>query len=159
MCGNDERPALKRNTLYVISGSRRGVDEIFALLGHYAPLSGCSLPTFRDNISVPSSRVKKSKKKNWASWPLMMGPTGCPKTSVHNYHSTLCNIPEECRYQTHCSTISLLVITNPPTPFYFAKNTLQYFMCFAMQLCLFTNHFNSETKISSFLRASLRKSW
>jgi len=26
-----------------------------------------------------------------------MGPIGCPETSVDNYHSTLCNIPEECR--------------------------------------------------------------
>jgi hypothetical protein len=28
------------------------------LLDHYAAVSGKSLPTFRDNISVPSSRVK-----------------------------------------------------------------------------------------------------
>ena len=28
---------------------------------------------------------------------LKMGPTGCPKTSVSNYHSTLRNIPEERR--------------------------------------------------------------
>jgi hypothetical protein len=35
--------------------------DIFALLGYYAALSGNSVPTFRDNISVPSSRVKKSK--------------------------------------------------------------------------------------------------
>jgi hypothetical protein len=26
-------------------------------------LSGSSVPTFRDNLSVPSSKVKKSKKK------------------------------------------------------------------------------------------------
>jgi hypothetical protein len=28
-----------------------------------------------------------------------MGPIGCPKTSVQNYHSMLHNIPEERRYQ------------------------------------------------------------
>ena len=28
-----------------------------------------------------------------------MGPTGCPETSVRNYHYTLCNIPEERRSQ------------------------------------------------------------
>ena len=37
---------------------------------------GNSLPTFRDNLSVPSSRVKNLK----------TGPVGCPETSVRNYH-------------------------------------------------------------------------
>jgi hypothetical protein len=32
------------------------------------------------------------------SWPLMMGPTGCPEMSVRNYHSMLHHIPEECRF-------------------------------------------------------------
>ena len=32
------------------------------------------------------------------SWHLKMGPISCPKTSVWNYHSTLHNIPVECRY-------------------------------------------------------------
>jgi hypothetical protein len=41
--------------------------KICALLGYYAALSGSSVPTFRDNLSVPYSRVKKSKKKAfWA---------------------------------------------------------------------------------------------
>jgi hypothetical protein len=34
---------------------------------------------------------------SWTSWPLTMGRTGCPKTSVHNYHSTLCKISEKHR--------------------------------------------------------------
>jgi hypothetical protein len=42
----------------VISGIRRDVDEMCALLGCYAALSGSSVPTFRDNLSAPSSRVK-----------------------------------------------------------------------------------------------------
>jgi hypothetical protein len=37
-------------TLCVISGFRRNVDEICALLGYYAAQSGNSVPTFRDNI-------------------------------------------------------------------------------------------------------------
>ena len=37
--------------------------EICALLGFYAANNRNSLPTFRDNLSVPSSAVKKSKKK------------------------------------------------------------------------------------------------
>jgi hypothetical protein len=35
--------------------------EICALLGHYAALRDSPLPKFRDNVSVPSSRVKNSK--------------------------------------------------------------------------------------------------
>jgi len=35
--------------------------DICTILGYYAAYSGNSLPTFRDNLSVPSSRVKKSK--------------------------------------------------------------------------------------------------
>jgi hypothetical protein len=50
----------------VISRFRPDVDEICALvgyfLGYYEALSGNSVPTFRDNLTVPSSRVKKSKK-------------------------------------------------------------------------------------------------
>jgi hypothetical protein len=37
--------------------------EICALLGHYATNNRNSLPKFRDNLSVLSSAVKKSKKK------------------------------------------------------------------------------------------------
>jgi len=32
-------------------------------MGYYPASSGNSLPTFRDNLLVPSSRVKNSKKK------------------------------------------------------------------------------------------------
>jgi len=38
-----------------------GADEICALLECYAAPGGNSLLTFRDNLSVPSSRVKKFK--------------------------------------------------------------------------------------------------
>jgi hypothetical protein len=47
----------------VISGFLRNVDEICAVLGHYATLSGSSVLMFWYNLLVPSSRVKKSKKK------------------------------------------------------------------------------------------------
>jgi hypothetical protein len=43
--------------LRVTSSFRREVDEKYALLGHYAASSDKSLPTFRDNLSVTSSRV------------------------------------------------------------------------------------------------------
>jgi hypothetical protein len=44
-------------------GFRCDVDEICALLGYYTALSGNPLLTFWDNVSVPSSRVKKSMQK------------------------------------------------------------------------------------------------
>jgi hypothetical protein len=46
----------------LISGFRRDVDEICALLGYYAAPCGNCLPTFRDNVSVLSSRVKSQSR-------------------------------------------------------------------------------------------------
>jgi hypothetical protein len=50
------------------------------LLGYYAASNGNPLLTFRDNVSVPYSRVK-------------MGPIRCPETPVKDYHSMLRVIP------------------------------------------------------------------
>jgi hypothetical protein len=77
-----------------ISGFLCDVDEICALLGYYAASSGNPLPTFRNNVSVPSSRVKNSS--------LRIRPIRCPETSVKYYHSTLHNIPEERRSRHEC---------------------------------------------------------
>ena len=63
----------------MIAGFHPEVDENCALLGSYAASSGNSLPTFRDNISVP----------------LKMGPISCLVTPVRNCHYTLHNSPEE----------------------------------------------------------------
>jgi hypothetical protein len=56
------------------------------LLGYHAASSGNSLPTFRDNLSAPSSGVEQ------------MGPKGCPEMSARNYHYSLRNSPEERSY-------------------------------------------------------------
>jgi len=53
--------ACHKTHLCVISGFRCGINEICVLSGIYAALNGISLPTFRDNLSVPSSSVKQSK--------------------------------------------------------------------------------------------------
>ena len=50
-----------------------------------AAYSSNFLPTFQDNLSVPSSRVKKT------------GAVGCPETSVTNYHYVPRNFPDERR--------------------------------------------------------------
>jgi hypothetical protein len=72
----------RQNLLCVIPGFRQKVDENFTLPGYYTVNSGNFLLTFPDNLLAPSSGVK-------------MGPTGCPETSVINYHYSLCNNPEE----------------------------------------------------------------
>jgi hypothetical protein len=69
--------------------------ESCALLGYYAASCANYLPTFRDNVSVPFSRVKSPRR------PLKMGPIRCPETSVNNYHMTPRNIPEDRRYHQH----------------------------------------------------------
>jgi hypothetical protein len=47
-------------TLFVISDFRRDADEICPLLRYYAASNGNPLPTFGDNVLVPSSRTNKS---------------------------------------------------------------------------------------------------
>jgi hypothetical protein len=69
------------HALCLISGIRRNVHEIFALLGRYVAYIGGYLLTFRDHLSMSSSRVKQL--------------LGCSVISVINYNSALCNIPEE----------------------------------------------------------------
>jgi hypothetical protein len=51
------------------------------------------MPTFRDNLSVPSSRAG--------------GPIGCPENSVRNYHVTLRKIPEERRAHGNLSSLQV----------------------------------------------------
>jgi hypothetical protein len=55
------------------SDFRRVVREMYALLEYYAEESGNSLPTFRENLSVPSARFEKSKKNSgfWVMTNLM----------------------------------------------------------------------------------------
>jgi hypothetical protein len=80
----------------LISVFRRDVDDICALLGYYTASCGNSLPTFRGNVSVPSSRVN-------------MGQIRCAETSVNNYHTTPRNTPEQ-RRSLHTICVLLLMI-------------------------------------------------
>jgi hypothetical protein len=45
-------------TASLMLGFRHDVDEICALVGYYVASCGNCLPTFRDYVSAPSSRVK-----------------------------------------------------------------------------------------------------
>jgi hypothetical protein len=62
-------------------------NEICALLGYYAALSGTFLPTFRGLIGpiLEGQEVHGEKSDS------------CPETSVKKYPSTLRDIPEERR--------------------------------------------------------------
>jgi len=62
----------------MISGFRREVDEICALLGYCAAYSGNCLQTFRNNLSVPSSRTDRLY-----------------RNVFKNYHYALRNTPAE----------------------------------------------------------------
>jgi hypothetical protein len=82
--------------MFEISGCRRDIDEICALLGYYAPSNGNPLPTFRNNV------------------PLKIGPIRCPETTVKDYHSTLRNTPAERRSPILCITHKVLKIKESP---------------------------------------------
>jgi hypothetical protein len=78
----------------VISGFLREIYKACILVGYYAACSGNSLPTFRDNVSVPFTTVIKSYLD---LLPLKVGAIGCPETSVRNHHHMPRNIPEDRR--------------------------------------------------------------
>jgi hypothetical protein len=65
---SDATPAVSPLTICPLTND---FPEICALLGYYAASFGNSVPAFRDNLSVPSSRVKKSKKN--CLLPLLLG--------------------------------------------------------------------------------------
>jgi hypothetical protein len=69
------------NSLCVISVFYCEAARDCVLLGYYAASSSNSLPTFWNNLSVPSPRALK--------------PIGCPETSARNYHYWPPNNPEE----------------------------------------------------------------
>ena len=52
-----------KNSAIVISGFRREVDENCVFLDYCAAGGGNSVPTIRDNQLVPSSGIKKQRKK------------------------------------------------------------------------------------------------
>lgn len=68
----------------------------FAFFWHIAQRRVVIPPTFRDNLS-PSFKGQSE-----IPWPLKTGSISCSETLVRNYHSALCNIPEERRSQLHC---------------------------------------------------------
>jgi hypothetical protein len=71
---------------------RRGwqyfVFEIWGLLGYYAVSCG----VYRRFGTTYKSHLQGS---------FTMGPISCPETSVNNYHTTPCNIPEQRRSHQH----------------------------------------------------------
>lgn len=81
---------LKQESFREISGFYHRTVEAFAVLRFCAALGGVSLLTFRDIISVPSSRIKHSKNLDCLTpWHLKIGPMGCTETSANTYQPTL----------------------------------------------------------------------
>jgi hypothetical protein len=52
--------------------------------------------------------------------PLMVGPIGCPETSLRNYHNSLRNYPDEHSSQSHARTTIIeqnaVVVTSTNSP-------------------------------------------
>jgi len=82
-CATGKKKYENTYLLCVFSGVRCEVQENCALLGYYVASSGTFVPTFRGNLSVLSSSVKK------------IGLIGCLEMPVRNYHNSLRNNPEE----------------------------------------------------------------
>ena len=66
----------------MIPGFRRESDENFALLGYYAASGGNFLPTFRDNLSVPSSGFENPNPE-WRSSHRLVRFSFTLRESVH----------------------------------------------------------------------------
>jgi hypothetical protein len=135
-------------------------NEICGLLGYYAVSCRNCLPTFRDNVSVPSSRVKSPSRK------------ACPETTLKNYHTTSRNTPEDRRFHQHhggslkskcwqlwCTskhaqylvTIASSIISRNITNFAYslvALHTAAVFLPQPASCCMFCNSF-STTALSS----------
>ena len=84
------------------------INKICPALWYYAADSYNYWLTFRYYLSLPYSRIQKTKKKDFFfdSLTLEDGTTGCPETSVRNYHYTLHDATEERRSQ--CWVIYLI---------------------------------------------------
>jgi len=75
-----------RATRCVISGSRRHVKETFFFRG-----------VMHRRLAVNTDVSGQPIGSSWTALPLKMGPMISPETSVTNYQSTLCKVPEERR--------------------------------------------------------------
>jgi len=77
---------------------------------------GNALQTFRDNLSIPSSKAKnpKKKKKKKGFFALEDGNDRLSRNFSNEYHLSLCNDPEErCSHLLRGGRlVSLLVLTS-----------------------------------------------
>ena len=106
---NQHYQDVQRSLLNIFSeivGFRRGWTKFFRPLGYSTVLRGLKA-TFREYLSVPSSKIKMS----WTSWPMKIRPIGIPETSVSN-HLMLRKNTEYGRIQIFVSLPFLLLSGN-----------------------------------------------
>jgi hypothetical protein len=60
---------------------------------------GVTLQASPSENVFPDKSTTRDLVRSRSRSPLKTGPTRCPKTPVKDYHSTLRNNPEECRFQ------------------------------------------------------------
>ena len=87
-----EQQKAEGRKLCVTSCCRSEADKNCALLGYYAASGGNFLPTFRDNLTVPSSWIKNPKRKPGTLLGALLAPAGTtlPRT-YHRSHSSVHN--------------------------------------------------------------------
>jgi hypothetical protein len=101
----------------VISSFCYRVNEDLGPLGCYTVFIVNWLPTFQDDLSVLSSRIKQYKKTYWSFWPLKKAPIGCLETLVTYYQSVLYTSQNSkdprllsCNYESCMFTVSKTVV-------------------------------------------------
>ena len=78
-------------------GPSAGMDGCGKCRPHRDSIPGLSSP-YRIAIPTELPGSPRNPRTKIISWPLGMGSTGCPETSVRNYHYTLRNSSEERRF-------------------------------------------------------------
>ena len=91
-------------------------------------MGGTWLTTFRDKISVPSSRVKQVKTISCAAWRLKMVLIFCPETSVTNYHPPSYYPKQSEGHNSDCTSCQC----NPVIKNVFVVNSLRMCKAFAL---------------------------
>jgi len=126
-----------------ISTFHRNVNEICTLLRFHTAKSGRFLLTFRDDLSIPPSRVNQPS--SWTTWTLKTEPTGCLETSVRTYQPKLWKIPNQRRYNLRDS--------NKLT------NQMQQFYKFITWRFVSLNMFRAPPRLSSGVYNCIRSLW
>jgi len=127
---------------------RRGVDEVFVLLGCYAAQLDTSLPTFRHNVLVSFSTVTQASGRLLA--PLQMVPIRRLEASVANYQVVRCNNPQQRKCVQNLLT--------KRSPRFRSTENSEIVIATAAERCQYRNcHFRWRDRAKRFTKLNGRK--